>query len=115
VTATNWRDLTSELTAKQIASLEYAESKLPAGRVETQETLLDFARHRSLEWGDVPTGVRGVDVAIDGRQEHNGDFNRGVTVYVDGAACLSAEEARRVAAALTEAADKLERLSVEVC
>jgi hypothetical protein len=145
VTATNWRDLTPELTAKQIASLEYAESKLPAGRVETRDSLLGFARQyadlnvadatyadlpappaaevggwerntaggfsRSLEWGDVPTNVAGVDIAIDGRQEHTGDFNRAVTVYVDGSACLSAVEARRVAAALTEAADKLESLS----
>ena len=147
MTTTTWRDLASELTAKQVASLEYAESKLPAGRVETQETLLHFARQsadlnvtdatyadipappaaevggwerntsggysRSLEWGDVPTGVDGVDIAIDGRQEHTGDFNRAVTVYLDGSACLSAVEARRVAAALTEAADKLESLSAD--
>jgi hypothetical protein len=147
MTTTTWRDLTSELTAKQVASLEHADAMMPAGRVETQETLLHFARQsadlnvadatyadipappaaevggwerntaggysRSLEWGDVPTGVDGVDIAIDGRQEHTGDFNRAVTVYIDGSACLSAVEARRVAAALTEAADKLESLSAD--
>ncbi len=146
-TIKTWRDIEG-LTAKQVASLEYAEAKLPAGRVETQDSLLDFARQyadlnvadatyaalpappaaevggwernraggfsRSLEWGDVATGVDGVDIAIDGRQEHNGDFNRGVTVYIDGSACLNAEEARRVAAALTAAAGKLESLSAEV-
>jgi hypothetical protein len=37
-----------------------------------------------LEWGDVATNVAGVAIAIDGRQEHNGDFNRGVTVTSTG-------------------------------
>ncbi len=66
---------------------------------------------RSLEWGDVATGVAGVDIAIDGRQEHTGDFNRGVTVYVDRSACLSAAEARRVATALVAAAEEFDRLN----
>ncbi len=147
---TNWRELTSELTATQIASMEYAEAQAGehAARPDIRQTLLDLARlsadlnvadatyadlpappaaevggwerntaggySRSLEWGDVATNVAGVDIAIDGRQEHNGDSNRGVTVYIDGSACLSAVEARRFAAALTEAADKLDRLSVKV-
>ncbi len=44
MTNTNWRDLTAELTAGQIASLECAEEQLPAGRVEAQASLLGFAR-----------------------------------------------------------------------
>ncbi len=41
---TNWRDLTPELTAKQITSLEHAEANAPtAGAAEAQESLLGFA------------------------------------------------------------------------
>jgi hypothetical protein len=44
MTTTTWRDLASELTADQIASLEHADAMMPAGRVEAQESLLGFAR-----------------------------------------------------------------------
>ena len=145
MTTTNWRDLATELTAKQIASMEDAEAMMPAGRPDTRQKLLEFARDfaagnladaayaeipappgakvgvweqntaggysRSLEWGDVTTGVAGVDVGIDGRQEGNGDFTRSVTVYVDGSVRLSAVEAREVARALLAAAEEFDRLN----
>jgi hypothetical protein len=81
----------------------------PAAEVGGWERNTAGGFSRSLEWGDVATGVDGVDIAIDGRQEHTGDFNRGVTMYIDGSACLNAEEARRVAAALVTAADEFDR------
>ena len=142
---TNWRDLTPELTAKQVASLEHAEAMLPAGAVETQAALVGFARDylelnaatagcadipvppgatadswavktsggvsRLLEWGESFGSVEGVEVAIDGTQESNGDYARSVTVYSDDSVRLSAVEARELAAALVAAADEFDRLN----
>ena len=145
MTNTDWRDLTAELTADQVASLERAEEMLPAGRVETQAALLDFARdyielngaadacanipvppgavadswevkttggvNRRLEWHSDYSSVEGVEVAIDGTQESNGDYARSVTVYSDDSVRLSATEARALAAALVAAADEFDRLT----
>ena len=145
MTNTDWRDLTAELTADQVTSLEHAEEMLPAGRDETQAALVGFARDyielngaadacanipvppgatagpwavktsggvsRLLEWHGDYSSVEGVEVAIDGTQESNGDYARSVTVYSDDSVRLSASEARALAAALVAAADEFDRLN----
>jgi hypothetical protein len=137
--ATTWRDVADELTAKERASLERLERETQ-GRAPA-ELLLDLARRgiagrlADMAYCDVPAPAHATwvgqweehvelgwsrslvwreyrGVAIDGNQQCDGTVVRGVSVYVEGERFTSAE-ARELAAALSEAADELDRLGAE--
>ena len=64
---------------------------------------------RSLTWQVFDTGVDSVGIDISGRQSTDGSFTRQIQLYADFDQ-LDAGDARRVAAALVEAADALDAL-----
>ncbi|MCB0925144.1 MAG: hypothetical protein KDB50_11485 [Mycobacterium sp.] len=65
---------------------------------------------RSLSWWE--RNVARIQVNIDGWQEANGDFTRGVSLYGLEGGQATANDARQIAAALTEAAAELDRLNL---
>jgi hypothetical protein len=134
-TAQTWRDLADQLTPAQIAQLErlehdepkvllemarqWAAEKMtdavpcddvapPAGAVRT------FAWQRDGNWfRDFEGTTRGggqARVHICGRQQADGSLRRWITVRARYLDALDASAARELAAALTDAADELERL-----
>ncbi len=64
---------------------------------------------RSLTWSTHATGSR-VGVEVAGAQDDTGAFERSVMIYANSEE-LTADEARRLAGALIEAADELDRLN----
>ncbi len=70
----------------------------------------DFNYSRSLGWREFETGVDEIALDISGRQSTDGSFTRSIQLYTDTVE-LNAVEARRLAAALLEAANEMDRLS----
>lgn len=90
----------------------YADVPLPAGAIQND----GWSRHndtgnwyRLIEWAVIPTQTPAVDICIDGRQATDGTFTREVALYAEDVR-LTAAQARAVAAALSAAADELDRL-----
>lgn len=90
----------------------YAGVPLPAGAIQND----GWSRHcdtgnwyRLIEWAVIPTRTPAVEVCIDGRQATDGTFTRDVAVYAEDAR-LTTAQARALAAALSAAADELDRL-----
>jgi hypothetical protein len=134
-TAHTWRDVADRLTAEQIARLERIESDEPqtllemarewaannvtaamplddvappAGAVRTFRWQLDSDWFRDFE-GTKRRGGQ-VHVQICGRQQADGSTRRWIAVHTRHLDALDATAARELAAALTEAADEIQRL-----
>lgn len=134
-TAHTWRDVADQLTATQIAQLERLEHDEPqtllamarewaaknvstemsfddvappAGAVRTFGWQLDSNWFRDFEG----TNRRGryARVQICGRQQADGSTRRWIAVHTRHLDALDPAGARELAAALTEAADEMERL-----
>lgn len=96
---------------------DYAHVQVPPGVTvkagDGWERNLDYPNisySRALVWrDDIETGIEGVGLDISGRQATDGSFTRHINVYADYPQ-LTADDARRFAAALTAAADELDRL-----
>jgi hypothetical protein len=135
-TAQTWRDVADQLTAAQIAQLESLERDepqtllemarqlaaknvttaapfdhvaQPAGAVRTFNWQLDGDWFRDFEG----TTRRGgpARVRIFGRQQADGSTRRWIAVDTRHLDALDPAAARELAAALTDAADEIERLS----
>lgn len=110
------------LTDRQVAD-RLADVPLPAGaRTDTENWTKNLRRDgysRSLVWrtwrggmADLRLAGSVIAVDIDGRQQSDGSFTRGISLWgVDEGAGLTADQARAVAALLVGAADELDRLS----
>jgi hypothetical protein len=134
-TANTWRDVADQLTAEQIAQLERIESDEPqtllemarewaannitagvplddvappAGAVRTFHWQLDSDWFRDFE-GTKRRGGQ-AHVQICGRQQADGSTRRWIAVHTRHLDALDAAAARELAAALTEAADEIQRL-----
>jgi hypothetical protein len=134
-TAHTWRDVADQLTAEQIAQLERIESDEPqtllemarewaannitaavplddvappAGAVRTFHWQLDSNWFRDFE-GTKHRGGQ-AHVQIYGRQQADGSTRRWIAVHTRHLDGLDAAAARELAAALTEAADEIQRL-----
>lgn len=90
----------------------YADVPLPAGAIQND----GWSRHsdtgnwyRLIEWATIPTQTPAVEVCVDGRQATDGTFTRDVAIYAEDVR-LTAMQARALAAALSAAADELDRL-----
>ncbi|MGJ6126321.1 hypothetical protein QN239_27470 [Mycolicibacterium sp. Y3] len=66
---------------------------------------------RPVTWRQFVTGVADVSVEISGRQSTDGTFTRRIEMYAEDNIPLDEEGARRLAAALTEAAEALARIT----
>lgn len=135
-TARTWRDVADHLTAAQIAQLESLERDepqtllemaqqwaaqnvtaaapfdhvaQPAGAVRTFGWQLDGNWFRDFE-GTTRRG-RQVPVHICGRQQADGPTRRWISVHTRHLNALDPMAARELAAALTDAAEEIERLS----
>jgi len=135
-TAQTWRDVADQLTAAQIAQLESLERDepqtllemarqwatqnvtaaapfdhvaQPAGAVRTFDWQLDGNWFRDFE-GTTRRG-RQAHVQIYGRQQADGSTRRWIAVHSRHLNALDLTAARELAAALTDAADEIERLS----
>jgi hypothetical protein len=134
--AQTWRDVAGQLTAAQIAQLERLERDEPHTLLEMaqQWAAKNMAAAPPLDQITPPTGAvrtfgwqrdsnwfrdfegtmrRGglVRVQICGRQEADGSTRRWITVHTRHLDALDAAAARELAAALTEAANEMERLT----
>ncbi len=134
-TATTWRDLADQLTADQVRQLErlehdeprallemarqwaahnttaavgYDDVAPPAGAVRTFDWQLDGEWFRDFEGTTRRAGQ--ACVHIFGRQQADGSTRRWIAVHTRPSDALGPAAARRLAAALTHAADELERL-----
>ncbi|OBI11851.1 hypothetical protein [Mycobacterium sp. E2497] len=134
-TAQNWRDVADHLTAAQIAQLERLEHDEPQtlldmarqwaaknvsagmpfdaigppdGAVRTFDWHLDSNWFRDFEGTSRRCGS--AHVQICGRQQVDGSTRRWISVHARHLNALDASAARELAAALTEAADEVERL-----
>jgi hypothetical protein len=83
---------------------------VPAGATagSWSEPDCDGDQARTLTWSRHDTDE--VGVTIEGWQSSDGDVDRCISIYDAGNAELSAADARRLAAALLNAADELDRL-----
>ena len=135
-TAQTWRDVTDQLSAAQIAELERLEHDEPQtllemarqwaaknvtagmpfdtvappdGAVRTFDWQLDSNWFRDFE-GTSRRGGR-ARVQIYGRQQADGSTRRWIGVQTRHLDALDAATARELAAALTDAADEIERLT----
>ena len=135
-TAQTWRDVADQLTAAQIAQLESLERDepqtllemarqwaaknmtaaapfnhvaQPTGAVRTFDWQLDGNWFRDFE-GTTRRG-RQAHVQIYGRQQADGSTRRWIAVHTRHLNGLDLTAARELAAALTDAADEIERLS----
>jgi hypothetical protein len=135
-TAQTWRDVADQLTAAQIAQLESLERDepqtllemarqwaaknmtaaapfnhvaQPTGAVRTFDWQLDGNWFRDFE-GTRRRG-RQAHVQIYGRQQADGSTRRWIAVHTRHLNGLDLTAARELAAALTDAADEIERLS----
>lgn len=109
--------------ADRLVDVMYADVALPAGaRTDSAgwgKNLQRDGYSRSLVWRSYEGGMAdlrlagsGISVDIDGRQQSDGSFTRGISLWgVDEGAGLTADQARAVAALLVGAADELDRLS----
>lgn len=136
--ARTWRDVADQLTAAQIAQLERLEHDEPQqllemarqwaaknvsagmpfdgvappdGAVRTFDWQLDSNWFRDFEGTSRRCGR--VRVQIYGRQQIDGSTRRWITVQTRHLNALDVTTARELAAALTDAADEIERLSRE--
>ncbi|WP_156673178.1 MULTISPECIES: hypothetical protein [unclassified Mycobacterium] len=134
-TAQTWRDVADQLTAAQIAQLERLERDEPQtlldmarqwaaknvsagmpfdtiappdGAVRTFDWQLDRNWFRDFE-GTTRRGGR-ARVQIYGRQQVDGSTRRWIAVHARHLDALDGIAARELAAALTDAADEIERL-----
>ncbi|OCB34469.1 hypothetical protein A5676_02295 [Mycobacterium malmoense] len=135
-TAQTWRDVADQLTAAQIAQLERIEHDEPQtlldmarqwaaknvsagmpfdavappdGAVRTFDWQLDRNWFRDFE-GTSRRGGR-ARVQIYGRQQVDGSTRRWIAVHARHLDALDGVAARELAAALTDAADEIERLT----
>ena len=135
-TAQTWRDVADQLTAAQIAQLERLERDEPQtllemarewaaenataaapfddvappdGAVRTFQWQLDSNWFRDFEGTTRRCGQARVQIC--GRQQADGSTRRWITVHSRYLNSLDAVAARELAAALTEAADEIERLA----
>lgn len=135
-TAQTWRDVADQLTAEQIAQLEGLERDEPQTLLEMARQWAAKNMTTGMPFGDVapPDGaVRTFDWQLDstwfrdfegtarrggparvqicGRQQADGSTRRWIAVHTRHLAALDPPSARELAAALSEAADEMERLS----
>ncbi|HWS91731.1 MAG TPA: hypothetical protein VN306_04290 [Mycobacterium sp.] len=134
-TAQTWRDVAEQLTAAQIAQLERLEREEPqtllemarewAAKNSTAAAPFDhvaqpdgavrmFDWQRDSNWfrdfeGTTRRGGQG-RVQIRGRQHADGSTRRWIAVRIRHLDALEPAAARELAAALTDAADEIERL-----
>lgn len=107
---------------QRAADAAYADVPLPAGASTDSEgwgkNLQREGHSRALVWRSYEGGLAdlrlagtGISVDIDGRQQCDGSFTRGISLWgVDEGGELTAEVARGLAAVLAGAADELDRL-----
>ena len=109
-----YRDACEYVSTNAVEKL-YADVPVPEGAVADSEGWMrstDTGDYwRSLRWRNYETGVEGLDVLIEGRQETDGSFTRQLSVWAEHGVDLPGPQARSVAALLLAAADELERLS----
>jgi len=138
-TAQTWRDVTNQLTAAQIAQLERLERDEPKTLLEMARQWAAKNMIAAVPFGDVapPAGAvrtfawqldsnwfrdfegttrRGgpARVQIFGRQQADGSTRRRIAVHSRHLDTLDAAATRELAAALTYAADEIERLGPSV-
>lgn len=137
-TARSWRDLADALTAAQITQLERLERDEPQALLKTaqqwaaenttaaerfDEVAPPASAVRTFGWQRDGTWFRDfagtmrpagqARVQVFGRQRADGSVRRWITVHTRHLDALDAAAARTLAAALTDAADEIERLSVD--
>lgn len=99
------------MAALNVIDAQYADVPLPEGANSDEESWSrncstgEWTRH--VEWQVFDTGIADMDVHIDGAQNLDGSFTRDISLYAEDAK-LDAKQARRLAAALLNAADAMD-------
>lgn len=110
-------EMAREMATCNIVDSRFGDVPVPDGATVDSEGWTHTQSHpdqwsRSLVWRDYPQNGSGVAVSIDGRQQSDGTYTAQVAAYTgNDRAALTADQARRLAAALIEAADELDRLA----
>lgn len=103
-----------EYAQANLTDTAFADVPLPPGARTDEESwgtdLQNGGYRRSLEWATF--GDRNeINVGIDGWQRTDGSFTRYISLWgIDEGGALTAAQARRIAALLTQAADAFEAL-----